>query len=310
MRSLKVLKPGLLTTVQDVGRWGFQHEGVPVAGPMDLVSHRLANLLVGNDPHAALLEITIVGPVLAFESEALFACTGAEFDLWLDGQLVSNSVVCQAQSGSVLRFGSRRVGARAYLAFAGGIDVPAVLGSRATHLVSKLGGIAGRAVRAGDRLSLGQPWADTQRGRNAAWTLTLPNGGASLRVMLGPQVDYFTPSAIERFCNGRYVVTTQSNRMAYRLDGPLLEHAGDADIVSDATPMGVIQVPASGQPILLMADRQTTGGYPKIGTVISADLPLAGQLAPGDWVAFRTCDPLQAIRALRDLDFRLESAVA
>lgn len=299
MAFIRIIKPGLLTTVQDLGRWGHQASGVPVAGPMDPYTHRLANRLVGNAESAAALEATLIGPEIAFESPAIFALTGADLSPRLDGLPQPTNTVCEAPAGSVLSFGGRRRGARTYLAIAGGVQVPPVFGSRATHLISAMGGVSGRALRAGDRLETGAPARSAPRvGRRLPPIVPPPEGGAMIRVQPGPQADYFTDEALRTLESARFTISTRSDRMGYRLDGPPLAHARGADIISDATPLGVIQVPASGQPILLMADRQTTGGYPKIATVITADLALAGQLAPGDWIQFRLCTLREALRAL------------
>jgi antagonist of KipI len=297
--GIRVIKAGMLTTIQDRGRWGLQARGVPVAGPMDPVSHRLANALVGNDAGAAALEITLVGPTLEFEDERVIAVAGAEFEMTLDHRAVPVNAPFVVSARSRLRFGARRLGARAYLAVAGGIDVPPTLGSRSTHLISAMGGVAGRTLRGGDRLPLG----DASRGRGSAAALSqplvpLPDHRARLRVLPGPQQDRFSDDALDVLQSGPYVVGHNSDRMGFRLDGPRLTHARGADIISDATPLGVLQVPASGQPILLMADRQTTGGYPKIATVITADISLAGQLGPGDTIEFAVCEPREAVAAL------------
>lgn len=189
------------------------------------------------------------------------------------------------------------------LAVRGGFEVPSTFGSRATSLVSRLGPFGGRALRAGDVLPIG---ADPGTAPGASGLpMPLPAGGARVRVMIGPHDGLFTAAARETLLSARFVITTQSNRMGYRLEGPPLAHAGSADILSDATPMGSLQVPASGQPILLMADRQTTGGYPKIATVITADLPIAGQLAPGDWIEFGAVSRAAALAALTEREARL-----
>jgi biotin-dependent carboxylase-like uncharacterized protein len=289
----------MLTTIQDLGRWGFQSRGVPVAGPMDPVSHRLANALVGNSRDAALLEVTLLGPELEFEDERLVAVAGAEFDLWLDGRQVPSQAPFTVASGSHLRFGARRQGARGYLAVSGGFAVAPTLGSRSTHLVSAMGGVGGRALMAGDRLPLG----DAARLHGLALApqtaiVALPDHHATIRVLPGPQVEYFTPDALDVLQSAPYVVAQNSDRMGFRLEGPRLAHARGADIISDATPLGVLQVPASGQPILLMADRQTTGGYPKIATVIASDMTIAGQLAPADTITFVVCTSHDALTAL------------
>jgi antagonist of KipI len=296
--SVSVIKPGMLTTVQDAGRWGFQALGVPVAGPMDPMSHRLANALVGNRRDAALLEVTLLGPELEFEDERLVAVAGAEFDLLLDRRPVPSHAPFTVSAGSHLRFGARRSGARAYLAVSGGIMVAPILGSRATHLVSAMGGVNGRALIAGDLLPLGVRSRFSRGPLPPAARESRSDPHTTLRVLLGPQADFFAPDALAVLQSAPYVVAGHSDRMGFRLEGPRLAHARGADIISDATPLGVLQVPASGQPILLMADRQTTGGYPKIATVIAADIAVAGQLAPSDTIAFAVCTPREAMAAL------------
>jgi antagonist of KipI len=276
---------------------------------MDLGSHGLANVLVGNPDDAATLEITLRGPDLEFGSEALFAVTGAEFDLRLDETAVPMNTVWRAPAGARLRFGTRHRGARAYLGVAGGIDVPPVLGSRSSHLPALGGGLTGRPLTIGDRLPIGRSRpGQTAAGRTMPPLFPIPDGGARLRVVLGPQESYFTARALTTLRTARYHITGQSNRMGYRLEGPTLEHAGSPDTISDATPPGAVQVPASGHPILLTADRQTTGGYPKIATVITADLAVAGQLAPGNWIEFTVCDREEALDALRAQRRRLTAA--
>jgi antagonist of KipI len=298
MSRLHVLKPGMLTTIQDCGRWGFQTRGVPVAGPMDPCSHRLANALVGNDPDAAALEVTLVGPELEFDDERVVAIAGAEFEIALDGRPVPHLAPFVVASGSHLRFTHRRRGTRAYLAISGGCAVPPVLGSRATHVLSGMGGHSGRALKSGDVVPLGDASPAHAARRAAEPVVPLPDRHARVRVLPGPQADYFAADALDALQSAPYAITQQSDRMAFRLDGPRLAHARGADIISDATPLGVLQVPASGQPILLMADRQTTGGYPKIATVIAADMSLAGQLGPGDSITFVACTPRDAMAAL------------
>ena len=296
--AVVVIKPGMLTTIQDEWRWGLQAQGVPVAGPMDPVSHRLANALVGNARNAAVLEITLVGPELEFDDERLVAVTGAAFDLWLDGRPVPHNAAFTAPAGSRLRFGERRIGARAYLAVAGGIAVPPTLGSRSTHVISAMGGIDGRAIRARDRLPLGEATGVPSAGGQRAAIIPLPDRHARIRVLPGPQAELFSSEALDVLQSAPYVIAQNSDRMGFRLEGPRLSHWRGADIISDATPLGVLQVPASGQPILLMADRQTTGGYPKIATVIAADMAVAGQLAPADAITFAVCTPIEAMAAL------------
>ena len=315
MASLRVIMPGILTTIQDRGRWGWQGRGVAVAGPMDPRSHRLANMLVGNEAEGATIEATLVGPEVEFEDDRIVAVTGADFELTVDSRAMPINAPFAVRTGSVLRFGNHRRGARAYLAITGGIAVPPVLASRSTHLPSAMGGLDGRPLRAGDRLPLGK------RGRESfsaalsgqingeprplsALKMTpvpffgVPDGRATVRILPGPQLDRFAPDALEILQSVPYVLDANSNRMGFRLQGPTLRHAGDAEMLSDATPLGALQVPAAGQPILLMADRQTTGGYPSIATVISADIGLAGQLAPGDSISFVVSTLREAMAAL------------
>jgi antagonist of KipI len=297
--ALHVIKAGMLTTIQDRGRWGLQSRGVPVAGPMDPSSHRLANAIVGNGADAATLEVTLVGPELEFEDERILAVAGAEFELTVDGRSAPQAAPFIVSAGATLRFGSRIRGARAYLAVAGGLAVPPTLGSRATHVISAMGGLDGRPLRAGDVVPLGERPANARLADRAVAAITpLPGGDARIRVLPGPQVEYFVDDALETLQSGPYAIGGKSDRMGFRLEGPGLMHARGADIISDATPVGVLQVPASGQPILLMADRPTAGGYPKLATVISADVSVAGQLGPGDRISFVVCSRREAMAAL------------
>ncbi|MGE3276084.1 MAG: biotin-dependent carboxyltransferase family protein [Vicinamibacterales bacterium] len=297
-RRVRVVRPGLQTTVQDIGRWGHQALGVPVAGPMDAFSHRLANMLVGNDHRAATLEVTLIGPELVFDAEALVVVTGADFDVTADGQWMEVGTAFTVRPGTHVRFARRRAGARAYIGISGGIATPPVLGSRATHVLTGMGGLAGRALQAGDELPLGaEPPAQVPIRR--AIGLTLPSRGrARLRVLPGAQDEWFAPDAFTAFRTISFRVSPRSNRMGYRLEGPPLPRGRAGEPISEPVAMGAIQVPAAGEPILLMADRQTAGGYPKIGTVIAADLPVAAQLAPGDAIDFDFCTRQEAAAAL------------
>jgi biotin-dependent carboxylase-like uncharacterized protein len=296
MGAFTIIRPGMLTTVQDLGRWGFQHLGVPVAGPMDWYSHRLANAIVGNPAEAAALEITLIGPELVSDTEVACATSGAEFEILAGDRRVRQDEPFVLRAGERLRFGARLRGVRTTLAVSGGFAPAAVMGSRSTSLISRLGPFGGRALKAGDVLPLARPSGVLRR--HGGRPMLLPHGGARLRLMLGPHERHFREQAKSSFEKGRYVVTPDSNRMGYRLDGPRLQHVEGPEVLSDATPIGSVQVPSSGCPILLMADRQTTGGYPRIGTVITADLCVAGQLGPGDWIEFEACSRAAAIDAL------------
>ena len=296
MPGLSIRRAGMFTTVQDLGRWGFQSRGVPVSGAMDWYSHALANRLVGNPDSAATLEVTLLGPEIRFDTGTAMAVTGAAFGLTLDGVPFEMNQLVEAKAGSTLKFGGRQQGARAYIAVAGGIDVPEVMGSRSTHALTGMGGFHGRALRAGDRIDIG---AGEKGEGKWATPLEMPQGGARVRVLPGePQV--FAPLLAQRF-----QISPRSDRMGYRLEGSAIGSVSSGELMSHAVVTGAVQVTPSGQPILLMADRATTGGYAIAATVIAADLPLVAQLAPGDWMEFENCSLEAADKALHEQEAAL-----
>lgn len=300
--SVTVVRPGMLTTVQDLGRRGLQHLGVPVAGPMDWWCHEAANRLAGNPPEAALLEITLIGPELEFSRDAIAVVTGAHFELTVSGRPGVMNQAFAVGAGERLSFGRRLTGARAFLAVDGGFAVPAVLGSRATHVRAALGGHKGRALKRGDSLALGEPVeavAVTQV--SAPPHLPVPSP-AVLRAIPGPD------AVGGAFWDDVFEISPESDRMGYRLDGPGLETAGTH--LSSGVAMGTVQVTPSGTAVLLMADRATSGGYARAATVITADLPIAGQLAPGDRVRFARVDARLARAALDGMRARLPGTPA
>lgn len=288
---LEILDPGFFTTVQDGGRVGWARTGVPPSGPMDWAAFAAANTLVGNPPDAAGLEITLSGPMLRFSSEGLIAVCGAEFALRVGALPVPMWHAVYVRAGRTVTFGPRRSGARAYLAIAGGVALPPFLGSQSTYVQGEFGGLDGRALRAGDQLPLGpSPVRHPALRAGRVWPADRRPPYApspTLRVILGPQDDHFTEVGLTAFLNDPYTVTPESDRMGYRLSGPVVSHADLAGMTSDGVVMGSVQIPPDGQPIVMMADHQTTGGYPKIATVIRADLPLLAQCLPGDRVHFR-----------------------
>jgi antagonist of KipI len=295
--SLQIIKPGLMTTVQDLGRFGHQASGVPVAGPMDAFSHRLANQLAGNDAAAATLEVTLIGPEFSVDVDTTIAISGAHFEVTCDDRVLAMDASHGIRAGQRIKFGRVLQGARAYVAISGGVQTPPVLGSRATHLVSRMGGFDGRVLASGDRVPILA--AAAPRPQRKSPGLTLPTRGrALLRVMPGPQDHWFQHDAMKTIAGVSFRISPRSNRMGYRLQGPPLPRVHEGELISEPVGIGAIQVPAAGEPILLMADRQTAGGYPKIGHVITADLPLAGQLAPGDFIEFVLCTRQEAIAAL------------
>jgi antagonist of KipI len=286
---LEVIRPGLLTTVQDAGRRGWMRYGVPPSGPMDAAAFAVANRLAGNPPDAAGLEITLTGPVIRFHRATMVAVCGAAFDLWVDTLPVPTWHAVFVRAGSHLRFGSRHQGARAYLAVAGGITPPTFLGSRSTYLKGAFGGLEGRTLRRGDRLPVGtHALTDLAAYAGRAWPSEhRPAYTRSPILRLVPQFQGLPPAALDRLCAHRFAVTPASDRMGARLAGPALPQREGGPTISDGVVTGSIQVPPDGQPIVMMADHQTTGGYPKIGTVVQADIPLLAQCVPGDRVRFR-----------------------
>ncbi|MBS0170298.1 MAG: biotin-dependent carboxyltransferase family protein [Nitrospira sp.] len=286
---IHVVRPGLFTTIQDLGRRGYQRFGVSVSGAMDPWALTVGNRLLGNHDNAAGLEITLQGPELFFEQRLYIAITGADLSPTSDGRAIPMWTVVAMPAGSRLQFGLRKQGTRAYVTVAGGIELPLVLGSRSTHVRSGLGGLEGRALRKSDRLVAGPaPSAATSGVGRMLAPASQPRYVASptLRVIPGPQADDFIEEALHVLMTSPYCVTSESDRMGYRLEGRVLPHRGSADIISEAVTAGNIQVPSNGQPILLMADCQTTGGYAKLATMIGADRHLAAQVGPGDRLSF------------------------
>ena len=308
MSDLLVQEPGPLTTVQDLGRFGHLRVGIPTSGPMDRDAFVLGNRLVGNPDGAAGLECTLVGPRLELTDDRLVAVTGADVAPTLNGAAMPAWQAVPARAGDVLRLGPARSGVRAYLAIAGGLATPPVLGSRATYVRGRLGGLEGRAVRKGDRLPLGAAAPGPARRVRAG---RVPAYGAEITVavILGPQDDRFTAAGIDAFLSGPYELLPQSDRMGARLKGPFIEHTRGHDIVSDGVPMGGIQVIGEGQPIVLLADRQSAGGYTKIATVCSFDLGRIVQLKPGGRLTFRRVTVAEAHAMLRDSRRALDAAI-
>lgn len=287
MSSIDVINGGILTTIQDSGRYGYQELGIPTSGAMDDYNFRLANILVGNKLDEAVLEMTYFGPTLKFNEDLTLAITGSDMSPKINGQAIPMFETIKVKAGDTLQFGKVNEGIRSYLAFGGSIDVPMVNGSKSTHIKTKMGGIDGRALKAKDTLNIKKSREKTMR-RIPEKYLPKFSHCNILRVVLGPQDDYFTEKGIhDLFRSGGYQVTKDFDRMGIRLKGTEIEHKETADIISDGTNFGSIQVPANGQPIILVADRQTTGGYTKIGNVITPDLPKLAQMTFLDKVLFQ-----------------------
>ena len=285
--SITVLSPGLLTTVQDMGRVGYQQFGVSVSGVMDPRSAALANILAGNGPGEAVLECTMMGPKLRFDRACVIAITGGDLGPTLDGQPIPGYRALAVRAGQVLGFTAPKTGCRAFIAFSGGLDIPLVMGSRSTDLKARLGGLQGRKLEKGDAIGFRAPVEALPRMEDRALRPEFaPQPVYTLRVVLGPQDDAFTQDGLRTFLTGAYTVTPEFDRMGCRLSGPAIQHRQTADIISDGIAFGAVQVPSSGAPIIMLADRQTTGGYTKIANVITADFRILAQLKAGDKVRF------------------------
>jgi antagonist of KipI len=325
--SLRVVRPGLLSSFQDLGRWGFQHLGVSVTGAMDTQSHQMANLLAGNTGDCATLEMTLLGPTIVFGQPTCICLTGARFDAKLDGKPVVRYRPIVVRAGETLAMGSASEGARAYLAVHGGFDLPSIMHSQSTYLRAGFGGLHGRALQKGDTVGLRK----ALRSDNSLLTalteslwdkvIYLPSvlgqhtGQKSLvRFMRSDMWGEFTPASCTAMASTAWRVGIDSERMGYRLEGPTLSLTTPREMISEPATFGSIQVPRGGQPIVLMADRQSSGGYPKIGTVASVDLPILAQKKPGDTIRFTPVDSAHAqaldhqkTQALQELEVTLAS---
>ncbi|EJR35245.1 MULTISPECIES: biotin-dependent carboxyltransferase family protein [Bacillus cereus group] len=298
--DVEVLHAGMFTTVQDLGRSHYQQYGVPVGGAMDKNALRMINMLVGNEENEAGLEITIMGPKLLIKKTTLLAIGGADMEPLLNGERIPLWRPILAEEGSMLCLGKAKSGCRAYVTFAGGINIDRTMGSKSTYIRAALGGIEGRMLKKGDYFQIGtgaevasrfiQNLQEEKRIKTK-WAIcnnALPKYKKHpiLRVITDFEYDQFTEESIKSFFSKEYKVSNYADRMGYRLDGDVLNRVEEIEILSSPVTFGTIQVPNGGQPIILMADRQTTGGYPRIGNVISVDLPLLAQLKPGDYVTF------------------------
>ncbi|PRX19719.1 biotin-dependent carboxylase-like uncharacterized protein [Orenia metallireducens] len=296
MGSLIVNKPGLLTTVQDQGRYGYQRYGMPVAGAMDSYAFQIANLLVGNERSAPALELTLLGPEIIFEDSFRIAITGGELGAEINGKRIYSWSSVKINSGDRLTFKGAQQGCRAYLSVSGGIEVEEVMGSSSTYLRGQLGGYLGRSLKSGDSLKI----VDTNKGDFSGIikvpTEYLPEykDKSQIRVVKGPQFNRFSQSEIDKFFNSKYLISTQSDRMGYRLEGARISHQQSSDIISEGISLGAIQIPGDGQPIIMMVDHQTTGGYTKIANVISVDIATLAQMKPSEEISFSMIDIKEA----------------
>lgn len=302
---ITVKSPGLLTTIQDLGRHGFQKYGVIASGVMDQTAHRIANILVGNDENEPTIEMTLVGPTFEFHEDALIAICGGDLSATINGDPVRLWRPIFVKKNSELKFSACRSGCRAYLAVAGGFAIETVLNSKSTYLRAGIGGFNGAALKAGDKLSIGHcsgvaekiqsslkkyeknGYSESTWGANPKRLTMIQNKCTKeVRVIRGRQFDLFDEESQKQFLSSTFTITNQSDRMGYRLQGAKLNLASEQEMISEAVNFGTIQAPPDGNPIVLLADRQTTGGYPKIGQVIQVDLPIIAQAKPGEELTF------------------------
>lgn len=308
--SITIRQPGILTMIQDLGRYGEQKYGVIVGGAMDPISLRIANILVRNEQSEGGLEIVLFGLSFQFNEDTLIAITGGQLHPTIDGKPAPMWRPIRVPKGAILQFKSGHSGSRAYIAFAGGINVPKVLGSKSTYLNAKIGGFEGRALQAGDTLAFGKMSEESHTLMNQLETDQEPlwlvnyqdfitfNKHKTIRIVKGSEYDKFDQESLDAILNEQYTLTTHADRMGYKLEGHPLKMTEEFDLISEGVTFGTIQVPSSGQPIILMADRQTVGGYPKIAQVISADLPKLAQSLPMNQMRFQLVTIREAEQAL------------
>ena len=296
--TIRVAKPGFFTTVQDRGRWGYAHLGISPAGAADALSLRIANRLLGNDEYAPALEMTLLGATLEFEETAIVAVTGARCDCKAGPSSVPANEAVEIASRTVLQCGSTMDGARSYLAVQGGFDVPLVMGSASTDIRGGFGGYGGRRLQSADRLRVGKASNPRIRRLRPGGLETLQRTGP-IRVTKGAQRDWFDRQTYTKFLSSSYGVSEQSDRAGLRLKGEAVSPSEAKQLLTDGIPLGAVQVPQDGQPIILFVDQQTTGGYPKIANVIAADMHRVGQLRPRDEVRFADVSIAEAVEILR-----------
>lgn len=306
--GIRILKPGMMTTVQDRGRYGYQSQGFSVAGVMDMRSFKIANLLLDNPENEAVLEFTLIGPTLQFTSETIIAITGGDFSPTVNGEPVPMYTALYMNRGDILKFGSARTGSRGYVAFSSYLRVPTVMGSRCTNMKSSIGGFKGRKLQANDYIEF------RIKRRYLPFFLSrslkideFDQEKVTLRVVMGPQDNVFSKQGIETFLNSEYTVTSDFDRMGCRLDGPFIAPKETSDIISDGIALGSIQVPSHGKPIILLADRQTTGGYAKIATVATVDIPKLVQRKTDHKVRFEAITVQEAQKLLMQEEKELDA---
>lgn len=308
--KIEIENGGILTTIQDGGRFGYEQFGVSPGGPMDYHAMQIANLLVDNNKTETCLEMTIMGPTLRFRSSAVIAITGADMKAMLNDKPVSRYRAVMVCAGDILRFGMAEEGCRTYLAVAGGFLIPEVMGSKGTMVAHGFGGYQGRKLAKGDALILAKK-VESLPNMPSRWTTIdrYHREEKILRVIMGPQDDRFSEKGIQSFLKGTYEVTSEFDRMGYRLKGPVIEHKEDGNIISDGIVTGSIQVPTDGQPIVMLSEHQTIGGYTKIATIITIDLPVIGQCKAKDKIRFQKVSLEEAHRLYRAYEAEVQALI-
>ncbi|MEA1940195.1 MAG: biotin-dependent carboxyltransferase family protein [Candidatus Caldatribacteriota bacterium] len=308
MEGFKIIQSGIFDTIQDLGRYGFQQYGMPVSGAMDSCALQIGNRLLGNKKNEAGIEITTPGLSLKAISKTAIVVTGADFVLKVNDISAPMWEVLEIKEGDIISFNQIKSGCRAYLSIAGGIDVPCVLGSKSTYVRAKIGGLEGRPLKKSDIINIGNPEQKLQDiiGRKIE-SIDIPDYPVEkeIRVILGPQDNYFTKAGLSTFLNSFYEITVDSDRMGYRLKGLKIETKNGSDIITDGIPLGSIQVPQDGMPIVMLADRQTTGGYAKIATVVSVDIDKFAQMKPGNKVKFTKINLEEAHQLLQEREEKI-----
>ncbi|MCY6369190.1 biotin-dependent carboxyltransferase family protein [Clostridium ganghwense] len=302
--DIEIKNPGLLTTIQDLGRYGFRKYGVIVSGAMDSFAHRMANIMVGNEEGEGTLEITLMGPEILINKDTLISICGADLSPKINDISISMWRPIYVKKGSILSFGKSNHGTRTYVAFAGFFNIEKIMGSKSTYLRAEIGGYEGRQLKRGDILELKElsnralEIINNIAGNINEYGFAYPNwfispkilpsysNSPTVRIIRGGEFNYFNEQSKESLFQNKFLITPQSDRMGYRIKGESIELKESLEMISEAVALGTIQVPADGNPIILLADRQTTGGYPKIGQVISVDIPVVAQLKPGDSISF------------------------
>ncbi len=311
MCNLRVHNPGLLTTIQDAGRMGYGQYGIPAGGAMDILSLQLANILAGNVRYEAAMEITFMGPKIEFDSNLIISITGGDISPRINNKKIEMYNTIYVNKGDSLSFGHLKNGCRSYLAVSGGFNVESIMESKSTYLRGKIGGYKGRKLKMGDIIPIDIDKSQKYLGIRKIPEDLMPvfNSQYTARVIIGPEDERFTQEGIDTFLSSEYILTNQCDRMGYRLSGAKIEHKAGADIISGGITFGAIQIPGHGEPIIMMADRQTTGGYTKIANVISVDLPYLAQLKTGDRIKFEKISIDDAQQLLKEREIGLTRVI-